>query len=134
MTADSSEEPTDFLPTSGNAAELGLASVIMGATLFLASPMTLVLAVLVWQFADQEPGVVRLHAWLARIGVSIAFLTAVASTAFAITSIRSGMRHRQPTGLGFAGLVLNLAALALWVVTAIGLLNVTESLLFLHGR
>jgi FtsH-binding integral membrane protein len=101
--------------------------------LVLAAPITLILAVQVWHFADQTPAVVVLHAWLARAGVSIAALTGLTSLVFGVRSVRSAKSSRDSTGLGWAGLLLSLAALGLWVMTAIALLNTTESLLRLHG-
>jgi hypothetical protein len=124
-------EPTSM---SQHPSELGLASLIMAAVLFLAAPITLVLAVQVWRFADQSPGTVLLHAWLARLGVSIALLMAMASIVFGVQGLRSALRAGQPTGLSLAGLLLSLAAFSLWIVTAVGVLNTTESLLVLHGR
>jgi hypothetical protein len=107
---------------------LGFASLIIGAVLFLAAPITLVLTVQVWRFADQSPEVVVLQAWLARVGVSIVLLLAVTSVLFGIQGIRLAMSLGQPAALCLAGLLLSLAALGLWVITAIALLNTTESL------
>ena len=57
----------DLAPSrdSRHSPELGLASLIMGAVLFLAAPITLILAVQVWAFSDHSPHTVQLHAWLA---------------------------------------------------------------------
>jgi hypothetical protein len=134
MTSNDSEDDLSTIPLSGHAAEWGLASLITGAVLFLAAPITLLLAVQVWRFADQTPKVVHLHAWLARVGVVVVLLLAVASVTFGAVGIRSATRCRQPAGLSVAGLLLSLAAFALWTITAIGLLNTTESLLLIHGR
>jgi hypothetical protein len=127
------DDHADPLPTAGHAAEYGLASLIMSSVLFLASPMTLILAVQVWRFAHQARGVVHLHAWLARIGVSVALGTAIAALVFSIRGLRAAIRGRQPRGLCVAGLFMSLAVLVLWAITAIGVLNATESLLLIHG-
>ncbi len=126
----------DLAPSrdSRHSPELGLASLIMGAVLFLAAPITLILAVQVWAFSDHSPHTVQLHAWLARVGVSIALLTAGASIVFGAQGVRLAFRDGQQAGISLAALFLSLAALALWLVTAIGLLNATESLLRLHGH
>jgi hypothetical protein len=63
-----SEHPGGDQTPSNIPAELGWGSLIMAAVLFLSAPITLVLAALVWQFADHSPGSVLLHANLARIG------------------------------------------------------------------
>lgn len=117
-----------------NAAELGMASLIMGAVLFLAAPMTMVLAVLVWRFACEPPNVVLLHAWLARAGVVIGLTVGLASIAFGAGGLRAAKHSHQPRGIAMAGLLLGLAASAAWVIASIGLLNTTESLLQIHGR
>jgi hypothetical protein len=122
------------VPSGRHAAEMGLASLFLGAVLFLGAPLALILAVLVWQFADKGPGVVLLHAWLARVGVLIALLAAAASVGFGVWGVRTAVQRGQPKGLSLGGLLLSLAALGLWVVAAIGLLNTTESLLHQYGR
>jgi hypothetical protein len=114
-------------------AEWGIVSLVVGASLFLTAPMTLQLSVLVWAFSDHAPVTVLLHAWLARIGIVIVLLTAVSGVVFAAKAIRLRWRYRQPLGFAIAGLVLNLAASGLWVITSIALLNTTESLLRLYG-
>lgn len=116
------------------AAELGLASLIMGAVLFLAAPMTTVLAVLVWRFASELPNAVLLHAWLARTGVTLGLFVGITSVVFGFLGLRNAKRQGQPAGLARAGLLLGLAANAAWVLASIGLLNTTESLLRMFGR
>jgi ABC-type phosphate transport system permease subunit len=106
----------------------------MGTALLLAAPATMVLAVLVWRFADEGPGVVLLHAWLARAGVLIGLLVGMASIVFGVWGLRSAKRQCQHAGLALAGLLLGLAASAAWLIASIGLLNTTESLLRIHGQ
>jgi hypothetical protein len=47
---------------------------------------------------------------------------------------RVAAAQHQPAGLALAGLLLSLAACGLWVITSIGVLNTTESLLVIHGK
>ncbi len=96
--------------------------------------MILVLAVQVWESANRSSGVVYLHAWLARIAVAIVAAVAVAGVGFGTMAVRCAAARKQPAGLAVAGLSLSVAALLLWAITAIGLLNTTESLLLLYGR
>lgn len=128
------ENPDTPVGNSRDAAELGLAALIMGAVLLVAAPMTMVLAVLVWQFACQLPNVVVLHAWLARAGVVIGLLVGIGSIAFSISALRAARHQRRSVGMALAGLLLDLAASAAWVIASIGLLNTTESLLQIYGR
>ena len=122
------------VPTGRRSAELGLASFLMGALLFLASPITAVLAVLVWRFADTGPQVVLLHAWLARLGVLIGVLVGLASIMSGLRAMRFARQRRQPAGMVAAGLFLALLGSGAWAVASIALRNTTESLLCTHGR
>jgi hypothetical protein len=129
-----SENGDSRLPSDCRVTELGIASLIMSAALFLASPRTMVLAALVWRFADTNPGVVLLHAWMARAGVLVGSLVGFASIAFGVQGIVLARRQRRFSATALAGLLLALAASAAWLLASIGLLNTTESLLHLHGR
>ncbi len=117
-----------------DAAELGIASLLLGAVLFLAAPIVLILAVLVWEFACTLPDVVLLHAWLARAGVAVGSLVGIAGIAFAVTGLRAAKRQSRPAGIALAGLLMGIAATAAWTIASIGLLNTTESLLRIFSR
>jgi hypothetical protein len=109
--------------------ERGFASLVIGAALFVAAPITMILAVQLWAFSDKEPHVVVFHAWLARVGVLITLATGAMSIALAWLATRTCKRRGRPAGMAIAGLFLSTAALVLWIITALGLLNTTESLL-----
>ena len=115
-------------------AELGLTSLVFGVVVFLASPIALVLAALVWQFADESPKVVLLHAWLARVGVCCVLAVGLSGLGFAIAGLRSARSRNHSAGMALGGLLLGSAACVLWIIAGIGLLNTTESLLRLYGK
>jgi hypothetical protein len=117
-----------------HAFEWGLAALMISATLITAAPIVLVLAVEVWSFSCRNSGPVRLHAWFARIGVAVVLLLAATAIGFGTTAVRYAVNRKQPAGLAVAGLSLSVAALVLWLITAIALLNTTESLLWDYGR
>jgi len=116
------------------ASEWGLAALTISAVLVTAAPIVLVLAVEVWSSSCRNSGPVRLHAWLARVGVAVALTMACAAIGFGTTAVRYAMNRNQPAGLAVGGLSLSVAALVLWLITAIALLNTTESLLDIYGR
>ena len=118
---------------SHNGRDMAIASLIMAATLIVASPLALILAVQVWKFADQSPNVVLLHAWLARFGCSAIMIVSVVSLWTGLASIRRAKIEGAARTLPNAGEFLSLVALCLWIVTTIGVLNTTESLLRLYG-
>jgi hypothetical protein len=135
MTAPNTLEQNDCRdPSSCSANELGWASFFLGAVLFLAAPITMVLAVLIWRFADNGQKIVLLHAWLARAGVLIGLLVGIASISFGVWGLRCAKLRRQPAAIALAGLILAFAAISVWIIAVIGLLNTTESMLFIYGR
>lgn len=116
---------------AGRCAEYGLASALLGATVFLASPMLAILAAQVWAHGDRSPNVILLHAWLARVAVGLPVLLVVAGLWLGVAGIRQGRRSGQSTVLPLSGVLLNAVGLCGWVLAGIGLLNTTESLLLL---
>jgi len=115
-----------------HAAEWGIASLAIGGVLVLASPMTLVLSAQVWAHSDRTAEVVLLHAWLARVGVGVALLLAITGLGCGVKALHLAFVCEEPAGLAFGGLVVSLAGCLLWVITAVALLNTTESLLILY--
>ena len=116
-----------------NATEWGIASLVFGAVLFLAAPITLLVSVDVWAQADRTPGVVLLHAWLARIAVSLVLLTGAIGVGCGIAGVRTRTHQSGTSRLAVAGLMLSVIAFTIWLITSICLLNTTESLLLLFG-
>jgi hypothetical protein len=137
MSADSPQDSNrSDEPVSRQISEWGLAALGIGSVQVLAAPITLVLSVQLWESGQgsRDGPTHRLHAWLARVGVGIVLATAVVGVGCGIKAIRSAAARKQPAGLAVAGLWICLAASALWVITSIGLLNTTESLLRLFGQ
>jgi len=133
---------SEYPPEGGNvshlaerdASEWGLAALTISAVLTTAAPIVLVLAVQVWSSSCHDSGPVRLHAWLARIGVAVALTLAALAVGFGTKAVRCAVKRKQPAGLAVAGLSLSVGAIVLWIITAIALLNTTESLLNIYGR
>jgi hypothetical protein len=119
------------LIVTATAAQMGLASSLIGATVFLAAPAVAILAAQIWAHGDRTPGSVLLHAWLARIAVCIPILLVLTGAGLGIVGMRRAFRENGPVALPLAGIALNAAGLGGWMLAAIGLLNVTESLLSL---
>jgi hypothetical protein len=128
MDHDSTEQQAS-LPNGG--AECGLASALLGATVFLASPVVAILAAQLWAHGDRTPNVILLHAWLARAAVSVPILLILTGLWFGASGIHQARRAGASAALPVAGLLLNVMALCAWVLAGIALLNTTESMLWL---
>ena len=116
-------------PTNRQAAELGLASLVIGACVFLAAPVLAILAAQIWAHADRTPSVVLLHAWLARIAVCVPMIMVFVGGWLGVLGLRRASREGSSAGLPLAGLFLNVSAMCGWALASIGLLNTTESML-----
>jgi len=119
---------------AGDVKEWGIAAIVIAALLFVTSPMTLLLAVGIWGFADRGSNVVLLHAWLARLGIALVAVLCVISVAFAYKSFRIVSATGGSWAIPITASVLSAFATLMWVITAIALLNTTESMLLLYSR
>jgi heme/copper-type cytochrome/quinol oxidase subunit 3 len=113
--------------------DFGLASLIMAAALLIIAPLAMILAVQIWKYADRTPGVVVLHAWLARIGCAVILAVGGASVWLGVAGVRHAKRERVAAILPLAGVVLGIVALLAWVIASIAVLNTTESLVRLFA-
>lgn len=129
--SESLTEDTAPRDRSRDAAELGLASLLIGAPVLVSAPIVTILAAQIWAHGFRAPHVVLLHAWLARIAVSIPILLVLFGGWLGAAGNRHAMRAGCCAWLPRAGVVLNLAAFGAWVLASIALLNTTESLLLL---
>ena len=109
------------------AADWGLASLLLGgilavmAMLLLQICLYLFLSPSVWGTEDVK----RLHD--VAIYGRIVFITAgIVSIAFAIRSLALAYNRSQPSALGWAGLLISLIALALWIGVLFDLFEVVE--------
>lgn len=109
--------------------DLGLASLIMAGTVLIVAPIAILLAVQIWAHADRTPGIVLIHAWLARIGCLIVFFVGSASLVLGLSGLRCARRERVSAILPLAGIFLGIVATIAWVIAAIAVLNTTESLM-----
>ncbi|VTR97481.1 unnamed protein product [Tuwongella immobilis] len=107
----------------------GLASSLVGATLFLASPLIAILAPLVWAHGDHTPGVVLIHAWLARIAVGLPIVLVITGFSFGIRGWIRAKTNGMSTALPIVGVLLNIAGTLGWILASIALLTTTESML-----
>lgn len=107
----------------------GLASALVGATVFLASPIIAILAVQVWAHGDRSRGVVEMHAWLARIAVGLPTLLIVAGLWYATIAGQQTKTGYLSRALPVIGVLLNISGLMAWIIAAYALLNTTESML-----
>jgi hypothetical protein len=129
---DAGVDPVKRQPPRGWAAEKGLASALLGATVFLASPMIAILAAQVWAHGNRTPDVVLLHAWLARVAFGVPFFLVASGVWLGADGVRHARRTGQSCALPIAGLLLNAAGMCGWILAGIGLLNTTESMLWLE--
>lgn len=113
--------------------ELGLASLLFGAVLFVTAPLSTILAAEIWSHADRTPQVVLAHAWMARTSVLVVALTAASGLWFGLRGWRRARREGHHSELCRAGVILCTSATALWVVAGAALLNTTESLVRLSN-
>jgi hypothetical protein len=111
--------------------ELGLAALLIGLSLLVAAPIILILATLVWQFADQTPGIVLLHAWLARVGSALVGVACLSGVAVGGIAVRQARTTRMYRGLAVTGLLFALLGAAATAIAVWGLLNTTESRLLI---
>ncbi len=111
-----------------------IGSLVIGAVMILAAPITCILSAETWAHADHSSHILKLFAWLARFSVAMTAITLCLGIVFDRRSIRFAIANRRPVGLATAGLYLNVIASWLWVIAAIALLSTTESLLHIFGR
>ncbi len=115
------------LPQGRQAADWGLASLLSGSTLAVMAMLLLQICLYlflspsVWGTEDLK----RLHD--VAIYGRIVFITAgIVSIAFAIRSLVLAYNRSQPFALGWAGLMISLIALALWIGVLFNLFEVVE--------
>jgi len=115
------------------ARDFGIASLIMAAALFLMAPLALILVVQIWAHGDRTPGVVMLHAWLARLGCPAILTVGVASVWLGFAGSKQAKREHTSSVLPLAGLFFGIVAILMWIIAAIGVLNTTESMVHLFA-
>ena len=117
-----------------DAVHWGVAAMVVGVVLFLTAPVVLVLAVGIWEFSYRGSDVVMFHAWVARIGVALVAVLCLISIVFAVKTVRRVPSSKSSPAIPIGGLVLSISASIFWLMTAIALLNTTESMVRLYVR
>ena len=117
-----------------NAAEWGLASLLLGGLLAVMAMLTLqinlqmYLTPRVWSLDDIRP---IQYAGIAA-AIVLAGLTGT-SIAFGIRSLVLAYKHVRPSALGWAGTMTSIFALLLWICTLVDLFSVLDMLKTVHG-
>jgi hypothetical protein len=110
----------------GDGTAWGLASLALGAVVFLAAPTTLVFNVLLW-----KSGHAGVPVLLATLGASLGLLAmmglACCGIAFGIRGRRIDRDHRRPSPLSTAGVLVGLAAAIVWIPVGIDLIMILSS-------
>ena len=110
---------------SRHAAEWGLASLLTGGGVLLATPTVMVFAVIFWINGREIVGTAADWAnKLVVVGAVVAALVLIAlagfSLAIGIRALQSAAQRRQPAGLPLAGTMVSAVALLLFTLMAFG--------------
>jgi hypothetical protein len=118
-------------PSQGrNAAEWGLASLLLGGLLSVMAMLTLQINLQMWVTrASWSAGDVRPIYYAAIVGAIVLFCMTSTSIGFGIRSLVIAYKRAQPCALGWAGLMTSTLALLLWIGTLVDLLEVLDVLM-----
>jgi len=109
--------------TFGCGAQWGLASLVIGSVIFLASPVLLAFNTLLAH--GGRFGLPMGLVWTASIvGFVTVLALAIASVAFGVRGWMMSRRMREPLALGVAGTLMSAAALVGWLIAGIDLIIV----------
>ena len=118
---------------SRHAAEWGLAALLMGGILAIMSLLMLMVNVLLYMGALDRPflgsGEVRAVFIGAIFGAVILAGLCGTSIAFGIRSIVSAYRREQPCALGWAGLLISILAMLLWIAVMVDLFMIVTMMM-----
>ena len=107
----------------GCGAQWGLASLVIGSVIFLASPVLLAFNTLLAH--GGRYGMPMGLVWTASIVGFVALLAvAIASIVFGVRGWMLSRRIREPLALGIAGTLMSIAALLSWLIAGIDLIIV----------
>lgn len=116
--------------------EWGLASTIIGATMVIAGPMSLVFCLIFWTTGnyDQRLSYGDLEkAQVAGVVVSVGALSlCITSVFFGMRGLGHARRARQPVALPLTGLLLSISAFVLWIIVSVDLLMILDTYLAPH--
>jgi len=117
---------------SRHAAEWGLAALLIAGFQLLLVPGIVLIGIGLWGVLKHDDttgaGDAVVFCWLARLGVGFSLTLCVLNLLIAIKACVSARKRQQPAALPFAGLLLALVTLPVWILGAIALLYATENL------
>jgi hypothetical protein len=128
--ADVPDRPVETnLALSRHAAEWGLASLLTGGVLLLMAPVTLIFNFLFWVSGSRvlAPSDMRLAFQGAMIALVVLLGLVLASLSCGVIGLYSAVTRRQPAGLAAAGILVNVAALVLWLIVGIDLVAILNA-------
>jgi L-cystine uptake protein TcyP (sodium:dicarboxylate symporter family) len=119
--------------TNRDAAEWGLAALLLAGFQMLLVPGIILIAIFIWAMLrnDHDIGALDglLISWLCRVGVIVALVGCTTTLVIALRAGRVAANTRASTALPLAGLILALVNLLLWILATITLLYASENFL-----
>ena len=109
--------------------QLSWISLVMSAARFASAPLVAILAVHLWRYGDRAPGVLLLHAWLARIACLVVLGVCCMSIGFAWAARKRAQQERESAAIPAASLMFSILSTLAWLLAGYALLNTTESLI-----
>jgi hypothetical protein len=107
----------------GCGAQWGLASLVIGSVIFLASPVLLAFNTILAR--GGRYGMPMGLVWTASmVGLVALFALAITSVAFGVRGWIMSRRQRQPVAFGVAGTLMSVAGLLSWLIAGIDLIIV----------
>jgi hypothetical protein len=107
--------------TTGDGAQWGLASLIIGGVLLLDAPITLVFNALLWRSGPSGLPIVPAFAG-AVLGLLVIFGLAAFGIGLGVIGWRMAPNGRRPSPLARAGVATNIAATVLWLIVGTDLI------------
>ena len=125
----STEGSPAYSESRASAWQLSWVALVISAALFASAPLVAILAVHLWRYGDRAPGIVLLHAWLARLGCPVVLGVCCMSIGFAWTARMRAQQDRESATIPAASLTFSVLATLAWLIVGYALLNTTESLI-----
>jgi hypothetical protein len=117
-----------------HAAEWGFASLLMGGILAVLAMLMLLINLLLFLSPPVwGPSDLRALYYVAIAGVVVLVGIGFTSVAFGIRSLASAYKRGQPSALGWAGLLISILALLLWIGALVDLFEVVDTMMRRQG-
>jgi hypothetical protein len=131
-------DPLEDVSTSmaRHAGEWGLASLVLGGLIVIVAPITLIFNLLLWMGRQQAvpPEHMRLAYSGALAALIVVFVLGIVGLVFGVRGLVSAAVRRQPAGLAVGGVIVNAAALLLWLIVSIDQIMIWEGMLRMFRR